>query len=113
QILFLCTLSQFLLAPLLWSFWIIAFGIAHPMEEVLPAGMVARLMLFFLATELLGILVNLEGLRRIGYRISPLWVPSLHFYFPLAALASYKALWELVLRPFYWDKTSHGIFDPK
>ncbi len=113
QILFLCTLSQFLLAPLLWSFWIIAFGIAHPLEDVLPPGAVGWLMLFFLATELLGILVNLEGLRRIGYRISPLWVPSLHFYFPLAALASYKALWELVLRPFYWDKTSHGIFDPK
>ncbi|WP_237684922.1 glycosyltransferase [Szabonella alba] len=113
QILFLCTLSQFLLAPLLWSFWIIAFGMDHPLANIMPGGSMGWLLLFFLATEVIGMLVNLEGLRRIGYRISPFWVPSLHFYFPLAALASYKALWELVLRPFYWDKTSHGHFDPK
>ncbi|MCH2068405.1 hypothetical protein [Shimia sp.] len=30
------------------------------------------------------------------------------FYFPLATLAAYKGLVEMVLAPFYWDKTSHG-----
>jgi len=38
-------------------------------------------------------------------------VPTLHFYNPLGALASYKALWELMHRPFYWDKTQHGRHD--
>jgi hypothetical protein len=32
-------------------------------------------------------------------------------YFPLATLAAYKAMIELVTHPFYWDKTTHGIFD--
>jgi len=30
------------------------------------------------------------------------------FYFPLGAIASYKALVELSVSPFYWDKTQHG-----
>jgi len=31
------------------------------------------------------------------------------FYWPLGAIAAYKALWELMVRPFYWDKTEHGV----
>jgi hypothetical protein len=33
------------------------------------------------------------------------------FYYPLATLAAYKAAWEMLVQPFYWDKTSHGEFD--
>ncbi|KPA20092.1 hypothetical protein shim_35900 [Shimia sp. SK013] len=29
-------------------------------------------------------------------------------YFPLATLAAFKALIELVVAPYYWDKTEHG-----
>jgi hypothetical protein len=51
------------------------------------------------------------GLRRSGQTISKFWVPTLHLYHPLATLAAYKALWEMMHKPFYWDKTSHGHFD--
>jgi len=30
-------------------------------------------------------------------------------YWMLQAVAAYKALWQLVTRPFYWEKTTHGI----
>jgi hypothetical protein len=33
----------------------------------------------------------------------------MHFYAPLAAVAAYKALYELILKPFFWDKTAHGL----
>ena len=111
QILFLCTLSQFLLAPVLWSFWIIPFGFTHPLAHSLPGQAMIWLMALYLLTEVVNIVLNLQGLRRTHHGLSPFWVPTLHFYFPLGALASYKALWELVRRPFYWDKTRHGIFD--
>jgi hypothetical protein len=39
------------------------------------------------------------------------WVPTLMFYFPLGAAAAFKALWEVAARPFWWDKTDHGVFD--
>ncbi|HRE43521.1 MAG TPA: glycosyltransferase [Terricaulis sp.] len=31
------------------------------------------------------------------------------FYWPLASLAAYRALGELLLRPHYWRKTAHGV----
>lgn len=31
------------------------------------------------------------------------------FYWGLHSLASFRALWQLFTRPFYWDKTEHGI----
>ena len=40
------------------------------------------------------------------------WVPTLFLYFPLATVAIYKALLELVTRPFFWDKTMHGHSAP-
>ena len=46
----------------------------------------------------------------MGRRWLLAWVPTLHFYFPLGALAAYKGFAELFARPFYWDKTAHGVF---
>lgn len=111
QILFLCTLSQFLLAPVLWSFWLVPLGVPHPLAAALPPMVMLGLMGLYLLTEVVNLTVNVMGLRRTKHTLSMLWVPTLHFYFPLGALASYKAAWEMVTKPFYWDKTSHGHFD--
>jgi hypothetical protein len=62
----------------------------------------------FVLAEGVNLATGLLGLRRARQPINPLWVPAMHFYHPFAALAAYKALWEMVTRPFYWDKTSHG-----
>jgi hypothetical protein len=32
-------------------------------------------------------------------------------YWPLASLAAYKAMYELITAPAYWDKTEHGLND--
>lgn len=111
QILFLCTLSQALLVPVLWSFWALPMGLPHPVADLLPAKLIYATFWLFLATEAVTIAMGMFALRRTAHKLSLLWVPTLHVYYPLAALASYKALWELVKNPFYWDKTSHGHFD--
>lgn len=111
QALFLGTLSQFLLAPLMWSFWLLPMGITHPVGAALPAGTMPALLVLFLATEVVNVAVGWVGLRRSGHRLSPLWLGALHLYFPMGALAAYKAAWEMVRSPFYWDKTRHGLFD--
>jgi cellulose synthase/poly-beta-1,6-N-acetylglucosamine synthase-like glycosyltransferase len=111
QVLFLCTLSQFLLAPVLWSFWLVPLGVPHPLAATLPPIVMLGLIGLYLFTEVINITLNIMGMRRTNHKMSLLWVFSLHFYFPLGALASYKAAWEMVTKPFYWDKTSHGHFD--
>ena len=30
-------------------------------------------------------------------------------YWILHSIAAYKALWQLMVRPFYWEKTNHGL----
>lgn len=111
QVLFLGTLSQFLLVPVIWSLWALPLGLLHPVAQSLPHGTLLALTALFLTSEAVNICLGVIGLRRAGKPVSALWVPTLHVYFPLGSLASIKALWELVRRPFYWDKTSHGHFD--
>ena len=110
QILFAGSLSQALLMPLLWSFWSLALGLGHPLGSVIGPQLMLILLTLFLMSEAVNITLGLVGLHRSGQNLSPLWVPTLTLYFPLQALAAYKALWELLRCPFYWDKTSHGAF---
>ncbi|MBE2275457.1 MAG: glycosyltransferase [Rhodobacteraceae bacterium] len=112
QVMFAGSILQALLAPLLWSFWIVSFGLPHPVAGVLPTPALQTMAGLFLASATIDAITAAVGLRRSGHRLSPLWALTLHGYFPFASFAAYKALWELITRPFYWDKTTHGIFDP-
>ncbi len=111
QMMFLGTIAQFLLAPLLWSFMVIPFGIPHPLIDRLPAGTVLAVGAVFLLSEVVNLTLGIIALRRTRHGLSLFWVPTMSVYFPLASLASYKALIELVTKPFYWDKTTHGLYD--
>lgn len=108
QVLMLGSLVQVLLAPVLWSMLI--FMVFSPATIDLPllGSAPPYLVPLTVLSELVGMAVLALGLQRSGQPISRFWIPSLSVYFPLASLASYKALWEAVVQPFYWDKTSHG-----
>ena len=110
QVLFLATLSQFVLTPVLWSFWLMLLGLGHPLLGVLEPWVFFALAALFLTSEVVSLGVGLLALSRRRHRFLRPWLPTMHFYFPLAALAVYKALWELLTRPYYWDKTAHGLF---
>lgn len=111
QVLFLGTIAQFLLAPLLWSFMLLPLGFDHPLYAVLPTPMLWVLALTFFLSEAANIVIGALGLGRTRHGLSLLWVLTLKVYYPLASLAAYKGLVELATRPFYWDKTTHGLFD--
>lgn len=108
QILFLGTLSQFVLAPLLWTFWLIPFGLPHPLTSLLSWQVVACLGATFLISEIATLGTLAVGVATPRHRWLIKWVPLMHFYFPLAAIASWKGCAELISKPFFWDKTAHG-----
>lgn len=112
QVLFLGTIAQFLLAPLLWSFMLLPFGFDHPLYAVLPGPALWVIGGTFFLSEAANIVIGALGLGRTTHGLSLLWVLTLKLYYPLASLAAYKGLMELATRPFYWDKTTHGLFDP-
>ena len=108
QILFLGTLSIVLLAPLLWSLWLIVLGLDHPIEAMLPASVISAVVVLFLLCEIATLGVAALAVSTPRHRWLLPWIPLLHLYFPLASFASFKSFWELMSCPFYWDKTSHG-----
>ena len=67
-----------------------------------------RLQRLFLLVEILTIATGLLAVSGRAHRHLLFWVPTLHFYFPLGVLAVYKALYELIFAPFFWEKTAHG-----
>ena len=108
QILFFGTLSAFALAPALWSFWLILFGIPHPLSGALPPAAFISLSTLFVMSELTNLTVAALAVRRARKGGLVPWAITLQAYFPLATLAAYTGLLEILWRPFFWDKTSHG-----
>ncbi|MFV0300761.1 MAG: glycosyltransferase [Paracoccus sp. (in: a-proteobacteria)] len=111
QVQFLGALSQYLLAPVLLSFWLFALGLPHPLAGLVPGHATAALVALLLGSEALNIAIGLWAVRGAKRGHLRLWVPTLHFYHPLGCLAGWKAIYEAVTRPFYWDKTAHGVFE--
>ncbi|WP_242531659.1 glycosyltransferase family 2 protein [Salipiger thiooxidans] len=112
QLVLLTGCLQFLLAPALWSFWLLLAGWTSPLASWGDLHVPRALLLGFLVAEAVSLLVSIAAVSRSPHNGLLLWVPTLFLYFPLGTLAAYKALWELIARPFYWDKTAHGHSAP-
>ncbi|WP_273689394.1 glycosyltransferase family 2 protein [Ketogulonicigenium vulgare] len=112
QIMLLGMLVQTLLAPLLWSMWLIVLQIPHPLTGLLPAWVLVFAASAFIAAELVQLVTFSIGAIRARKAWLIPWAPTMHLYFPLATLALIKALAEMVTRPHYWDKTQHGFYKP-
>ena len=109
QVLFLGTLSQFLLAPLLWTFWPALLGLWHPFHAVLGAGVLVAVAGVFLVAEIVSAGVGVLAVWTSGKKYLAPWALTLLGYFPFATVAAFRGLSELSGHPFYWDKTEHGV----
>ncbi len=110
QLLLLGSVIQALLAPFLWSLWLVALGYAHPLGDLLSPVVFQGVFLAFIGIEILLLLLGWRAISKTKHRLSPLWVPTMVLYYPLATAAAWKAAWEVFRVPHYWDKTSHGAF---
>ena len=113
QAVFLATVSQFALAPLMWLFAAASMGMPHPLAAVIPPAGLVALALLFGGSQLLDWAVSAYAVRGPRHwRLLP-WVPLQSIYYLMATAAMWKALYEIAAQPFYWDKTDHGGFhDP-
>lgn len=109
QVLFLGGLTEAVLTPVLMSYWLAAFGLPHPLAGALPGWVVTGAGALFLVSEAVTLSLSLWAISGPRHRHLIPWLPLMHFYGPLASLSSYKALWEWIAAPFYWDKTPHGV----
>jgi glycosyltransferase XagB len=113
QTLLLATFSQFACAPLLWSFWLTLAGLPHPVSLTLGDEVMMALIVFFIAAETLNLGLSMVALSGPRHRRLMGWVFSLPIYYLLGTLAAGKALYEWINKPFFWDKTQHGVASDK
>ncbi len=108
QIVFLSALVQALLAPVLWSWWLVALGLPHPVADRLGPHWTVAVISLLIASEAVNLILAGLALRRTGQRQLFPWALALNPYFMMASVAAGKALIEMVRKPFFWDKTDHG-----
>ncbi|WP_298861504.1 glycosyltransferase family 2 protein [uncultured Sulfitobacter sp.] len=109
QTLLLATFAQFAFAPLLWSFWITLAGFEHPVALTLGTPVALGMAWFFFCSEVINLGISMAAVSRREHRHLMGYVLTLPLYFPMAAISAYKAMKEIVVEPFYWDKTEHGV----
>ena len=110
QVQLLGAVAGFLTAPLLWSLMVKPFGHAHPLDALVGPTGYGILGTAFVASSVLSIAVAVQATRARHLRHLRPWILLSEVYFLLATLSAWKALADMLWRPFLWDKTAHGSF---
>ncbi|GAA3624283.1 glycosyltransferase [Kineosporia mesophila] len=101
---------SFLLSPPLYALFITSLLV--PIES-LNALFPSPILQISLGNLLLGnsmmIYVTMMGaFKRRRYRLVP-WALLNPLYWMMHSISAYKALWQLITNPHYWEKTTHGL----
>ena len=98
-----------LLNPVFWALyliWLVAFASG---ESIFPQFLLFLALLNLLAGNGAFIYLSmLAPIRRGWLHLVPFSLTMLG-YWVLISIAAYRGLWQLVRRPFYWEKTQHGL----
>ena len=108
------TLTGLVIAPPLWPFFAVLF--LHDIHAGLPApdsALPLLEMVLWMSAGLFGagsiLWLALLGMKR--RKLLGLWpfLPLLFVYYLLTSAAAWLALYDLILRPYHWHKTEHGL----
>ncbi|MDX9872793.1 MAG: glycosyltransferase family 2 protein [Clostridia bacterium] len=121
QVIVLATPLLPLINPLLWALVILWYATYHGFIPLLFPGPVyymaaAELLLgnfLFIFGNIVGTYWVVQELQEKGndalsFRLVKYGLFS-PLYWLLMSIAAYKAAWQLITRPFYWEKTEHGL----
>ncbi|MGB5865803.1 MAG: glycosyltransferase family 2 protein, partial [Sulfitobacter sp.] len=99
-----------LLNPIFWGIfliWLTTFSL--DLTSIFPTPiLVMAIFNLLLGNGLLIYLSMIAPTRRRWGDLAP-WGITVVGYWVLMTIASYKALWQLIHNPFYWEKTTHGL----
>ncbi len=100
----------FLLYPVLLGFYIIYIIFDLQTVRVLFPDWVLYISIFnFVAGNTLMIYVNMLAVFKRRFYELILFALVNPFYWLMHSIAAYKGLWQLIYKPFYWEKTNHGL----
>jgi cellulose synthase/poly-beta-1,6-N-acetylglucosamine synthase-like glycosyltransferase len=104
------TMLSGLLNPLFWAIFLVwcitqttGFAIAFP-----PLLLCLALFNLLMGNGLFIYLSMIAPFRRGWLELTPYGL-TVFWYWVLMSVAAFKGLWQLIVNPFYWEKTQHGI----
>ncbi len=104
------TMLSGLLNPLFWAiflFWLVSGSAVF--DSVFPPILLELSLFNLLAGNGLFIfLMMLAPYRRNWLNLVP-FALTVFWYWVLMSIAAWKGAWQLVTKPFYWEKTNHGL----
>lgn len=104
------TVLSGLLNPLFWAIfavWMVLGSVA--IEAYFPLPVLYLSLVNLLAGNGLLIYLTMVAPFRRGWTDLAPWGVTVIGYWVLMTIAAYKALWQLISNPFYWEKTQHGL----
>jgi cellulose synthase/poly-beta-1,6-N-acetylglucosamine synthase-like glycosyltransferase len=125
QVIVLATPLLPLINPFLWLLVILWFTTYNPLIPMLFPGIIYYMAAIGLVLgNFLFVFSNVVGIYWVINELHAKEDYTLSFrlvkhalltpiYWMLMSVASYKAAWQLITRPFYWEKTEHGLMDGK
>lgn len=100
----------FLCSPILWLLLLAELITqANFIEKLLPSWMIYISLFNLIFGNAIGIYLNMIAMFRRKYYKLSLYALLNPLYWQLHSMAAYMALWQLFTKPFYWEKTLHGI----
>ncbi len=99
-----------LINPLLWAtFLIFQFADASVVTNDIPKPLQQLNLYALVFGNLLFVAFAAAAPLKRGWRGLCVFGMTAPFYWLLTSLAAYKALWQIIFRPYYWGKTDHTI----
>jgi cellulose synthase/poly-beta-1,6-N-acetylglucosamine synthase-like glycosyltransferase len=103
------TPATFLLSPVMWVLFLCSLFSPILGHLYIPASLLYLTSFNLFAGNVLVILVAMMGVfPRRNYGLLPYALLS-PIYWILQSAGAYKGAWQLLTKPFYWEKTTHGI----
>jgi len=101
---FLCTLPMWGL----YLFWLVTR--THALDALFPPALVLIGFFNLLIGNSLMIYINMLAVfKRRYYGLIPYALTNPFYWLFMHSVSSYKALYQLFTKPFFWEKTNHGI----
>jgi cellulose synthase/poly-beta-1,6-N-acetylglucosamine synthase-like glycosyltransferase len=101
----------FLMTPIVWSLfviWVITQTTA--LDPFIPPTILYIGLFNLLLGNFMGVYLNMMAVYRRGlYSLLPFALLNPLYWLFGHSVSAYKALWQLFRKPFYWEKTQHGI----
>jgi len=114
QVIVLTTPLTLLVNPIFWTMTIIyELTNASFIQSLYPLP-IFYLGIFSIALgNILFVLYVMTGCKVRGLYGNIKWMVLAPLYWGILSLATWKALWQMITRPHYWEKTNHGFVEEK